>query len=189
MNTYTVYIKQMCCRRCIEAVDDILVSLKLTPKETVLGRATFEGRSYPIEQLHTQLKARGFDVVASEDELLTTTIKATIIELIHTSEKESSNGKEIRSFLENKTLKSFRFMNTVFVRCEGVTINRYIILQRIERVKMLIEENQLNFSEIADSTGYNTLQHLSGQFRKETGMSMQQYKTEKTPPRTPLDKV
>ena len=89
-----------------------------------------------------------------------------------------------------KLKKPYRAIHKLFLEHTHLTIEKYTILQRIEKVKTLIEEeNNLNFSEIAHLAGYKTQQHLSGQFKKITGMSMLEYKNSENKNRTPIDKV
>ena len=80
-------------------------------------------------------------------------------------------------------------LSSIFSSVEGVTIERYIILQRLERVRELLVYDELTLSEIAYLTGYSSVHHLSNQFKKNIGMSPTQFKKLHKPDRKPLDEV
>lgn len=190
MGVTTINIKSMCCQRCIEAVETTLGALGLKVKEVRLGTATFfESKDIAEDAISDALKKRGFEIIISEEIRLTEAIKIAVIELIHHSSEETQSVKALSAVLERKILKPFRLLNKVFVNNTQVTIQKYTIMQRLEKVKELIEEGNHNFSEIADLVGYKTPQHLSGQFKKNVGMSMLDYKISKAKQRKPIDKI
>jgi AraC family transcriptional regulator len=67
--------------------------------------------------------------------------------------------------------KEYSGLSALFTQVEGITIEHYFLLQRMERVKELIKYGELTMSEIADRTGFSSVAHLSAQFRKFTGMT------------------
>ncbi len=79
-------------------------------------------------------------------------------------------------------------MSTSFTQVEGITIEQYFLLQRMERVKELIKYDELTISEIADRTGFSSVAHPSAQFKKLTGMTPTAFKAVGSG-RTPLDHV
>ena len=83
----------------------------------------------------------------------------------------------------------YHYLTTLFTSVEGITIEKYTILQRIERIKELLVYGELSLSEIADQMGYSSVQHLSQQFKKMTGSTHSQFKAIKENKRKPLDKV
>ena len=169
----------MCCQRCIEAVEHELVSLGLKVKNVSLGKAVFaESPDVASSAIEKSLKKRGFELIISEEEQLVEVIKIAVITLIHNPDKgDKGQNMHLSSFIEEQTSKPYRQLNKLFSKHAGLTIEKYAILQRIEKVKELIQENKYNFSEIADLIGYKTQQHLSGQFKRITGMSMQTFKS------------
>lgn len=180
----------MCCQRCIEAVNAALTSLGLGVKNVQLGTAVFNNTlSISDEEIRLVLSNKGFEIIVSEDDRLTEEIKIALIELIHHSDNTEQTNKTLPAFLEKKTFKSFRLLNRVFLKQTNLTIQKYVILQRIEKVKALIEEDKSNFSEIAYLAGYKTPQHLSAQFKKIVGVSMLEYKMKNIKRRIPIDKI
>lgn len=190
MELRTIHIKHMCCRRCIEAVEATLKELGLNVKNVQLGVAAFvQLEKVSDELINNALIKRGFEIIKSEDEQLTEEIKIGIIELVHHSSEHDNDNKGIRTHLEKATLKPFRVLNKIFLKSTQITIQKYTILQRIEKVKALIDEGKSNFSEIAFLTGYKTPQHLSAQFKKYEGISMLDYKVSEVKNRKPIDKI
>ncbi len=190
MKLKTIHIRHMCCQRCVEAVEQTLKSLGLSVKDVQLGIATFtEKRKVTMEHIADALQKRGFEVIVSEDERLTEAVKIAVIEAIHHSQVDEKEITAIPGLLENITLKSFKVLNKIFLKQTGLTIQKYITLQRIERVKEFIQEGNLNFSQIADITGYKTPQHLSSQFKKVIGVTMLEYKQKTPANRKPIDQI
>lgn len=189
----TIRIKNMCCGRCIIVVTDVLKGLGLQLESVKLGEATFhevpiigyKDRSAFIDKA---LKEKGFELIVDEQEVLMETIKITVIENINNLHRDHRESDLIK-LLEKNTHKTYRQLNTIFVQHKKMTIDKYIILQRIEKVKSLIDEGILNFSEIADAMGYKAPQHLSGQFKRVTGITMNGYKTSKNKNRKHIDEI
>ena len=114
-------------------------------------------------------------------------IKNTIVSLVHRNDEELN--LKLSALLEEKLQMDYHYLTTLFSSVEGVTIEKYTILQRIERVKELLMYDELSLSEIADQMGYSSVQHLSQQFKKVTGMTPSQFRDLKENKRKPLDKV
>ncbi len=190
MKKETIYIKNMCCQRCVEAVHQELSLLGLKVETVKLGEATFaEFVSVSRGTISDSLKKRGFELIVSEDDRIVEAVKTAIIELIHQPKNNIDFKIHLSEYLEEKIKKSYRYIHKLFLEQSQLTIEKYAILQRIEKVKELIEENRFNFSEIAHMVGYKTQQHLSAQFKKTTGMSMLKYKNSKDENRKGLDKI
>ena len=115
-------------------------------------------------------------------------IKNAIIEIIHYGE-DLDNRIKFSKQIEQKVGVDYHQLSTLFSETEGTTIEKYIILQRIEKVKELLVYNELNLSEIAFKTGYSSVQHLSTQFKKVTGLTPSHFKEIKDNKRKPLDQV
>jgi AraC family transcriptional regulator len=191
MTTKTIYIKNMCCQRCIEAVQVELVSFQLKIVEIKLGEATFvEHSNLEMNVIANALHNRGFELIISEETRLVEAVKTNLIELIHQSKLYQDYKIHLPEFIEEKLKKPYRYIHKLFLEHTKLTIEKYTILQRIEKVKALIEEeNNLNFSEIGHLAGYKTQQHLSSQFKKITGMSMYDYKNSKNKNRKPINEI
>jgi AraC-like DNA-binding protein len=92
-------------------------------------------------------------------------------------------------YLSEKIAKDYSTITRLFSELEGGTIEKYIIAQKIERVKELLTYNDLSLSEIAYQMGYSSVQHLSNQFKKLVGKTPSQYKKQDMPGRKHLDSV
>jgi AraC-like DNA-binding protein len=79
-------------------------------------------------------------------------------------------------YLVGKFRKSYQYLSSLFSEKEGITLEKYIILQRIEKAKSLILEGELTLSEIAFMIGYSSVQYLSTQFKSITGVSVTEFK-------------
>ena len=107
--------------------------------------------------------------------------------------REHREAVEVRGFpareLEEKIGMDYHYLSSLFSSVEGITIEKYAILQRIEKVKELLMYDEKNLSEIAFEMGYSSTQHLSQQFKKVTGLTPSHFKQLKENKRKPLDKI
>ena len=191
MQTQNIHIKNMCCQRCIEAVQEEFLKLGLKIKTIRLGEAVIENaEKINRNVINEALKHRGFELIISENEKIVEAVKTKLIAFIHhPSSIETELKISLSIYLEEKLRKPYRQIQSIFSKQTKHTIEKYTILLRIERVKELIDEDELNFSEIAHDMGYKTLQHLSGQFKKCVGMSMAEYKNSENKIRKPIDEI
>jgi AraC family transcriptional regulator len=188
----SLFIKNMVCQRCVAAVKQEFEKLGLHPTQVTLGEVTLE--SEIEEKVQTQLKnnltALGFELIDDKKGRLIEAIKNLIIQKIHHTERVDLklNWSDILS----DTLRyDYNYLSTLFSSVEGVTLEHYIIHQKIERVKELLFYDELTLSEIADRLGYSSVAHLSGQFKKITGLTPSELKKSRTPAsqRKPLDSI
>ncbi|MGQ0827967.1 MAG: helix-turn-helix domain-containing protein [Bacteroidota bacterium] len=188
MGQTTIHIKHMCCSRCIATVTQELVALGLEVNSVKLGEAIYtESSKVKTDLIGNKLKAHGFEIITGGEEQLVELIKTTIIELIHHS--ETLQGLSYSEYLVKKIRKPYRYLSRIFSTHKKTTIEKYIILQKIERAKELIEYGELTFSEIAYQLGYKNLQHLSTRFKAVTGISMTSYKEGKNENRKFIDEI
>ena len=115
-------------------------------------------------------------------------IKTTIVSLIHGKGADELNLK-LSAILEEKLGMDYHYLSTLFSSVEGITIEKYSILQRIEKVKELLMYDEKNLSDIAFQLGYSSVQHLSQQFKKVTGLTPTHFKQVKDNRRKPLDRI
>ena len=108
--------------------------------------------------------------------------------MIHGNKNEEFNLK-LSSFLEEKLQLDYHYLSSLFSSVEGITIEKYAIAQRIERVKELLMYDEKTLSEISYDLGYSSVQHLSQQFKKVTGLTPSHFKELKENKRKPLDKL
>jgi AraC-like DNA-binding protein len=93
------------------------------------------------------------------------------------------------NLIQQKLHIDYNYISSLFSNTEGITIEQYIILQRIERAKELLVYNELTLSEISYKLGYSSVQHLSTQFKKVTDLTPSHFKAIKENKRKPLDEL
>lgn len=173
----TIHLRNMCCNRCIEAVTDELHKLGIKLKSVKLGTVTYlEDSNVSSSQIESSLNKRGFVKMVDENEMLVERIKTTILDLVHHLSENQLNNFSLPTYLEGKVISPYRSMTKVFSKSTGLTIENYFIRLKIEKAKDLVANSNLKFSEIYLLLGYKTLQHLSAQFKKITGETMQEFK-------------
>ncbi len=170
-------IRNMVCDRCKAAVWRVLNEEGFTVRQLDLGEAEVEGQP-PLAELHRlnqALRAEGFELVDDRDAALIARIKAVIVKLVHHS-GDADGRVKLAEHLSDALRKDHSTLSALFSQVEGITIEHYFLLQRMERVKELIRYGELTLSEIAFRTGFSSVAHLSSQFKKLTGMTSTAFK-------------
>jgi len=185
-----LFIKNMVCHRCVMAVENELNKLDLKPVSVVLGEAVIDSDPDPatLEVLRMNLRSIGFELIDDKKSRLVEQIKTEIINYIH-YDKELEGYVNFSEHLSRVLKREYSYLSNLFSSVVGTTIEKYIILQRIERVKELLVYDELTLSEIAWKTGYSSVQHLSNQFKKVIGMSPTAYKKMQEHNRKTLDQI
>ncbi|MFC0321194.1 MULTISPECIES: helix-turn-helix domain-containing protein [Olivibacter] len=185
-----LHIKNMVCGRCIMVVRQQLENLGLQVLEISLG--TVKISPDPTEgQLHlisSSLNVLGFELLTKEKNQLIERIKNVVIELVHHSDLISLN-ESIMNVVSKRLNKDQAYLSRLFSDSQGVTIERYIIQQKVERVKELLLYGELTLNEISYEMGYSSNAHLSNQFKSITGLTPSQFKGLNKQVRLSLDKV
>jgi len=185
-----LHIKNMVCDRCIFVVNEEFKKLNLHPLEVGMGFVKLEGDVSPElkSKVSDMLTAHGFELLDTDKARLIERIKNFIINKIH-----HSDNLELKvnwsSLLSNGLHHDYNYLSSLFSSVEGLTLEQYIIRQKIERVKELLFYDELTLSEISYKLGYSSVAHLSSQFKKITGQTPSQFKTSRTADnfRKPLD--
>ena len=186
----TLHIKNMVCDRCVMAVRRQLDELQLHYKNIQLGEVELseDPDQTKLDQLRLNLEQQGFELLDDKRSKTVEKIKTTIVSLIHGKDADELNLK-LSAILEEKLGMDYHYLSTLFSSVEGITIEKYSILQRIEKVKELLMYDEKNLSDIAFELGYSSVQHLSQQFKKVTGLTPTHFKQVKDNRRKPLDKI
>lgn len=185
-----IYIKNMVCNRCIKVVQDELTNLGITVLSIELGKVeiAFESEIVPISEIKKMLMNTGFELLEDKNAKLVEEIKKLILDLIYKDKLEFLDVN-ISNYLEDNLARDYSALSTLFSSVEDITIEKFIILQKIERVKELLVYNELSLSEISFKLGYSSVQHLSNQFKKSTGLTPSNFKKIKSLKRKPIDKI
>ncbi|MGL4852218.1 MAG: helix-turn-helix domain-containing protein [Phocaeicola sp.] len=185
----TIYIKNMVCDRCTMVVKNIFSQQAIAIQQIVLGEVSLTSPLSPtqLERLKESLEAVGFEVIDNRRSKLIEQVKNNIRELVH--RKEGALKVNLSDYLSLQVNQEYASLSSLFSEVEGVTIEKYYIAQKIERVKELLMYDDLSLSEIAYQLNYSSTAHLSNQFKKVTGLTPTFYKQLSDKRRQPLDKV
>jgi AraC-like DNA-binding protein len=178
----------MVCSRCQKVVRTALENLGLHPLSIQFGQVTLSEAmdAGKKEIIKNALAKRGFGLLENRKEWVVEKIKGTIIEAIHYREAACTNFSVL---IAEKVGLDYPYLSALFSSVEGLTIEKYIILQRIERAKELLVYDELSLSQIADQMGYSSVHHLSNQFKKVTGLTPSYFKKLRKSKRRPLDRI
>lgn len=173
-----IYIKNMVCPRCVKVVKEELEKLNLPVTGVALGEASFQRPVTDAEltRLTDVLEENGFELLADERQRLITRLKTLIIEMVHTGNADKQVHENNSTYLARKLNQEYTYLSSLFSTAENLTIEKYIILQKVERVKELLAYDELSLSEIAYQLDYSSVAHLSAQFKKVTGLSPSHFK-------------
>jgi AraC family transcriptional regulator len=190
MNKRTLYIKNMVCNRCIKVVKEELEKLGLNIDHILLGEAVVSTRQNINEdKIREVLEQNGFELIDDKQAKIIEKIKVIVIELIQKQSEDNLTGINFSDYISDSLGKSHQYLSTLFSSHEGVTLETYIINQKIEKVKEQLVYNELSLTEISYRLGYSSVQHLSSQFKKITGLTPSEFKHLRKKVRKPLDKV
>ncbi len=176
VKTIKIYVQYMVSLRCKLKVADELKSLRIDYKTIDLGviELTKHLSASQREKLKSKLLQSGLVLMDDQRSVLIEQIKTTIIELIHhTEDLPKCNYSD---YIAEKLQHDYTYLSNIFSETKGITIQQFIILNKIERVKELLLYNELTLSEIAYKMHYSSTAHLSMQFKKITGLTPTFYK-------------
>jgi AraC-like DNA-binding protein len=141
-----------------------------------------------MDELKKELEAIGFELVENQQLKYVERMKSLIIDLVRNPE-ENKNPYNYSHYLAREIGKDYHYLSKIFSEKEGITVEKYLIHQRIEFVKELLIYDEYNLSEIADKLNYSSVSHLSNQFKQVTGFSPTQFKKLQDKDRRTLDDI
>ena len=140
-----------------------------------------------LEKMKASLVGYGFEMIDDTTSVLIEKIKTLVIEIVHY--KSEPIRENYSTYIETKLRRDYNYLSNLFSDVTGTTLEKYIIRQKIERVKELLVYDELTLSEIAYELGYSSVAYLSGQFKKITGLTPGHFKKIKENKRKALDEV
>jgi AraC-like DNA-binding protein len=179
----------MVCIRCKMVVKESLERLGVKYLTVELGEVevpeTITARQR--DQIKAALLKSGLELMDDKKSVLIQKIKNAIIELVHYSEEPLTMN--LSEFLSQKLNYDYTYLANLFSEVQGITIEKFVIAHKIERVKELLVYNELTLTEIAYQMHYSSVAHLSTQFKKVTGLTPSHFKQLRDKRRSMLEDV
>ena len=171
------------------AVKDALRKLKLHFVVVDLGEVDIMENINEDQrtQLKLELLNSGLELMDDKRAMLIEKIKNVIIDMVHHSEEAIKIN--FSDYLSEKLNHDYTYLANLFSEVQGTTIEQFIIVHKIERIKELIIYGELNITEIAWKMNYSSVAHLSNQFKKVTGLSPSHFKQMKDKRRSPIEEI
>ena len=184
-----IHIKNMVCNRCIMVVTSELEKLGHALVSVELGKVVFKNDLSQSDKLiiGQKLQSYGFEILDDANSKTIEKIKTLLIDLVHY--KNNLLKLTLSDYLSQELHQDYSKLSNLFSNVEGVSIEKYYILLKIEKVKELIVYDEWSLSEIADVLNYSSVAHLSNQFKKVTGFSPSYFKKMKENKREKLDQL
>lgn len=173
---HKLYIKYMVSLRCKLMVKEELKKLGIRYVVVDLGVVEILEDITPEQrmQLKANLHKTGLELLDDKRSILIERIKNVVVEMIHYSEELPKVN--FSDYISEKLGYDYTYLSNIFSEVKGITLQQYIIVHRIEKVKELLLYDELNLTEISYRLQYSSVAHLSNQFKKVTGLSPTFYK-------------
>ncbi|MEI6173489.1 MAG: AraC family transcriptional regulator [Bacteroidota bacterium] len=185
----TIQVKNMTSSCCIHLLRKEFSVDGIEIHDIKLGTIVLAVNSKKItwKKIESILEGYGFEIIRDKEKLTVEQIKHAIINLVH----NSTYNAMVRNsdYLVERFGMSYPYISSLFSKHEATTLEKFIILHKIEKVKELIEYGELTLSEIAYIMGYSSVQYLSTQFKSVTGISVTEYKGTSGTNRIGLDQL
>ncbi|MEX2117039.1 MAG: AraC family transcriptional regulator [Bacteroidota bacterium] len=175
----TLYIRNMVCPRCIKVVREELEGLGLDVRNVSLGEVSVSGaeKSLPIPAIRKVLEKNGFELIEDKRAKVIEEVKHAVLNLARNDHEKNPIRLKDSEYIARKVGKEYHSLSSLFSSVENLTIEHYLILQRIEYAKELLKYGDLTLSEISYKLGYSSVQHLSNQFKTVTGMTPTEFRS------------
>lgn len=171
-----IFIKHMVSQRCKMKVKEELNKLGIDYLSIDLGILELTNNLTPEQyaRLKENLLSSGLELIEDKKTILVERIKNVIIQMIH--ESEELPKVNYSDYISEQLDYDYTYLSNIFAEVKGITIQQYIINNKIERVKELLLYDELNLTEISYMLQYSSVAHLSNQFKKTTGLSPSYFK-------------
>lgn len=184
-----IYIKNMVCTRCKMLVEAELGAMGIHNAIVSLGEVEIkdEVTITQHEHLRESLHKSGLEVMDDKRSMLIEKIRNVVIQLVHHSDEQLKMNFSV--FLSDKLGYDYTYLANIFSAVQGITIEKFLIAHKIERVKELLVYDELNLTQIAEKLHYSSVSHLSNQFKKITGLTPSHFRQMQGSRRTNLENV
>lgn len=176
--TTEILIKGMVCERCVSVIKDGLTALGYKINKISLGKLFIETELNKNDQSRIEyfLAENGFTLISNRQLRIVTQAKELIADVFNKNTKYDSNLK-FSSLLSENLHMNYDSISALFTELEGITVEKYIIAKRLEKVKELLVYTEFTLTEIAYTTGFSSINHLSRQFKELTGFPPSHFKS------------
>ena len=177
----------MVCSRCKMVVKSVFKNIGIPTIAVELGKIEL-GNDLSEDQKHLLIKklhSLGFDLIDDKKIITVDKIKTLIINLVQN--KNTDLKTNLSDYLVRQIHQDYSILSNLFSEVENITIEKYFINQKIEKVKELISCNELSMSQIAYTLNYSSVSHFSNQFKKTTGFSPTYFKNLRSNKRTQIE--
>jgi len=182
-----VHLHDMLCNCCTKLLKLLLEKDEIPYVKVEMGSIIFDF-SIDDKIIDAFLNRNNFKKIEDKNIILVQQIKTAVIELVHYANNSNSIIRN-SDYLVEKIGKSYQQLSNIFGEYENQTLEKFIIAHKIEKTKRLIILNELTLSEIAFQMGYSSVQYLSNQFKKTTGLTVSEFKKLKNPEIKALDEI
>lgn len=187
----SIIIRNMVCERCRTAVRHLLDDRGVRYRRVLLGEVELD---QPLEldqrrAIAAMLSELGFELLDDKDTRTIERVKTLIMALVRSTTFSAVPKQKLSVYLSREMGMDYSGISKLFSSVVGITIERYHILQRLERAKELLTYDELSLSQIAFQLGYSSVQHLSNQFTQYAGHTPSHFKHLGAERRKGLDKV
>ena len=162
-----------CCKRLLE-LDFERAGVEFVRIES--GKVILKNKK-DIDLAVKIINRNHLQVIKDKNQIIVEQIKIAVMELIHYANNSNSIIRN-SDYLVSKIGISYPQLSKLFSEYEGTTLERYIILNKIEKTKELLKQGEMTLSEIAYQMGYSSVQYLSNQFKKITGMTVSEWRSQ-----------
>lgn len=181
MKTRTLLIKGMVCNRCVYVLEREMTTLGFEVLDIMLGQVILKATDDLPQKMNTMelmLKGNGFELLYEKKQKIINGIKAYVEEGI---DMQLASGVPTRftTLISDQLNKNYDTLSALFSSTEGITLEKYIIFRKLEKVKQLLIYTEMSLTEIAYALGYSSQAYLSNQLKKYTGFTSSHFKQAK----------
>lgn len=163
----------MVCYRCIRALKTAFLNAGIEVLEVSLGKVVIHHKYMSaLPEIEMMMKNLGFEIILEKHSRVIGTVKALVDACI----AEERGWDALTAQISHASRTSYDSVSAIFAQHEGITIEQYLIRQRIRQVKKLLRETDLTLTEISYRTRYSSVHYLSKQFKMVEGLNPSEYR-------------
>ena len=176
-----ILIRGMVCERCIAVIKEGISNLGHEVSKISLGKVSLntELSKDELSKIEMLLRENGFELISKKQVRIVNQVKAVINEVFSENVRYDSQLR-FSTLLSERLHLNYDSISELFSELEGITLEKYIIIRRLEKVKELVVYTDFSLTEIAYMTGFSSINHLSRQFKELTGLSPSHFKAVKS---------